>query len=189
MNSEQFQELISSLAKTPENPEVIYELAKLYEAVGQTAAAAALYVKAAEFGESSHVLLSYTALLKAALCLDNQGGRDTSVEHTLLLAQSFLPHRPESFFLLSRFYERRSRWQHAYTMSDLGILICADKYEPLPDYVEYPGKYGFLFEKAVCGWWLGRRDESVSLFTYLLDREEMAAEYLNLCLYNLSKIG
>jgi len=35
--------------------------------------------------------------------------------------------------------------------------------KPLRTNVEYPGKYGFLFEKSIAAWWWGKVDEARSL--------------------------
>ena len=40
-------------------------------------------------------------------------------------------------------------------------------------------------EKAVAGWWIGRKDESKTLFQHLLDDHKMSEEYVNGCLNNL----
>jgi hypothetical protein len=37
--------------------------------------------------------------------------------------------------------------------------------------VEYPGKLGFTFEKAVCAWWVGLWNESIDLFKELKDQD------------------
>ena len=57
--------------------------------------------------------------------------------------------------------------------------------QPLPVYVEYNGPYVLMFEKAVAGWWLGRKEESKELFHHLLDNVEMTQEYVNGCINNL----
>jgi hypothetical protein len=54
----------------------------------------------------------------------------------------------------------------------------------LPADTEYPGSYGFIFEKAVSGWWLGRREESSKLFDQLL-AQDIAQNYRSTIEYNL----
>jgi hypothetical protein len=43
--------------------------------------------------------------------------------------------------------------------------------------VEYPGKWGFLFEKSVVSWHMGRIDESIKLSTHLLENVTMDEDY------------
>jgi FkbM family methyltransferase len=98
-----------------------------------------------------------------------------------------MPNRPEGYFYLSRYNERMGNWQEAYTFADLGLRY-AERTEPLPVNVEYPGKYALLFEKAVSGWWLGRDKESHDIFKDLLNNYPIAPEYRNGILSNLKKI-
>ena len=102
-------------------------------------------------------------------------------------AIAYLPNRPEAYFLVSRIKERNKEYQECYTYAELGLLFATTTYnQPLPGYVEYNGSYCLLFEKAVAGWWIGRRDESKILFEHLLDNYEMSQEYVNGCLNNMS---
>jgi hypothetical protein len=55
----------------------------------------------------------------------------------------------------------------------------------LPIGVDYPGEYALVFEKAVSGWWIGRKDESEDLFKQLL-KQDIAEEYRIAVLGNLS---
>jgi FkbM family methyltransferase len=45
------------------------------------------------------------------------------------------------------------------------------KSTPLPIWVDYPGEYALDFEKAVTGWWVGRKDESWEIFQELLKKD------------------
>jgi hypothetical protein len=68
----------------------------------------------------------------------------------------------------------------------MGLLYATTTFNnPLPAYVDYNGSYCLLFEKAVAGWWLGRKEESKVLFQHLLDDHQMAPEYVSGCLNNL----
>ena len=51
--------------------------------------------------------------------------------------------------------------------------------------VEYPGAYGFVFEKAVSGWWIGLYDESLYLFRLLSKRTDLTSEHRNAVNNNL----
>ena len=58
----------------------------------------------------------------------------------------------------------------------------------LPVDVDFPGMYALSFEKAVAGWWIGREDESLNIFTQLL-QQDIREDYKNTVRYNLEKIG
>ncbi|WP_410954981.1 hypothetical protein, partial [Pseudomonas aeruginosa] len=67
-----------------------------------------------------------------------------------------IPNRPEAYFLLSRFHEMRHQWSDCYKYSSLGLSICDFSHPKTTSDVEYPGKYGLLFEKAISGWYWGK---------------------------------
>jgi hypothetical protein len=62
-------------------------------------------------------------------------------------------------------YEMCKEWNEGYTWAVVGEQL--EEHEPkdkLITNVEYPGKYGFTFERAVTAWWIGLWDESMHLF-------------------------
>lgn len=180
------KELTIGLSADPTNCEKNFELAEAYADQQQYASAAGFYLRAAEYGYQTHSLIAYTSLLKMAVCWSHQGDRTRTVHNNLLQAIAFLPARPEAYFLLSRIHERNKEYQQCYTYAELGLLYATSTYNnPLPGYVDYNGSYCLLFEKAVAGWWLGRREESKVLFQHLLDEHKMAPEYVNGCINNL----
>jgi hypothetical protein len=77
-----------------------------------------------------------------------------------------MPERPEAYFLLSRLYEVNKDWQEAYTFAIIGQGLSED-HPKLRTNVDYPGKYAFVFERAVAGWWIGLHEESIYLFKQL----------------------
>ena len=182
----QIEKLTIELSSDSFNPEKNFNLALEYERLGQLASAAGFYLRAAEFGYKTHPLIAYASLLKMALCFDQQKDRNGTVITNLLEAIAFLPGRPEAYFLLSIIYERSKKWHECYTFAELGLVASASAVNmPLPAFVDYHGSYCLKFEKAVSGWWIGRKDESKTIFTYLLDEYRMAPEYVNGCLNNL----
>lgn len=152
------------------NPVLNFEIAKKYEELGQTAAAISFYLRAAEYGYDSNSLIVYTSLLKMAFCFEDQKGREHSVSNYLLQAIEYMPTRPEAYFLLSRFYERNQKWQECYTFAEVGSMY-GSRVDPLPADVEYPGAYGFMFEKSVSSWWIGRKKEFIKLSSELLAKD------------------
>jgi len=172
----------------PKNPIYNFTLGKCYEDEGHTAAAASFYIRTAEFGYD--MLLTYESLLRVALCFYHQGSRMFTVKGILLRAISLMPERPEAYFLLSRTYEVNKDWQESYTFAVMGEnLKDKNPKEKLITNVEYPGEYGFTFERAVSGWWLGLWDESLFLFRELNKNKNMEAAYINSVKNNLANLG
>lgn len=180
------KDLAIDLASDTKNPTKNFALAEEYERLKQHASAAGFFLRAADLGYKTNPLLTYTALLKMALCFSRQNDRTATVLTTMHHAIAFMPGRPEAYFLLARFYEKNKDWQKAYTFAEVGLqLAMASVNSPLPGYVEYNGSYCLMFEKAVSGWWIGRKEESRVLFQHLLDNHEMSPEYVYGCLNNM----
>ena len=186
-DTQKIEELAVKLSTDPFNPEVNFALAVEYERLHQTASAVSFYLRTAEYGYNSHPILVYTSLLKVSLCIENQRDRVNSVSNCILQAISYLPTRPEAYFLLSRLYERQGAWQECYTFACVGLNL--QDGELLPADVEYSGRYVLLFEKAVSSWWVGRRDESISILQHLRTTGGLAKEYEDAVKQNLIRLG
>jgi len=169
--SNKINNLIVVLANDPFNPVLSLNIATEYENIGQTASAVSFYLRTAEYGYYSHPEHVYAALLKSAHCFSNQKNRENTVLNLYLKAIAYIPSRPEAWFLLARWYERNKKWQEAYTTAEVGISFGHLKSGPLPVWVEYPGEYGLRFEKAVSGWWVGRKDEAINIMRELLEED------------------
>lgn len=170
-----------------ENAEKNYNLARWYELQGHTAPALTYYLRAAERTEDKD--LAYTALIKGYSCYNSQGSRDHSAKILLQNAISFYPQRPEAYFLLSQFYERQENWQESYIYASIGLGTCNFNLPDLPIDVDYPGKYGLIFQKAVCGYWWGKGQESRILFQELIDNYKMEQMYYNIVVSNITRLG
>lgn len=190
---------LANYVADPRNPLYNFLLGKSYEDLGHTAAASGYYLRSAEYGNDD--LLSYEALLRMALCLNRQGSRVFTVKGVLLRAISLLPARPEAYFLLARTYEQNRDWQEAYTWAILGQNLTdpnrgcygsgggsRNVMKALITNVEYPGSYGFTFEKAVAGWWIGLYDESLYFFRQLSRNPNMLQEHIVAVNYNLNTL-
>lgn len=180
------KELAVELASNPFDVELNFKLAQAYDSEQQYASAAGFYLRAAEFGYKTHPLITYSSLLRMSLIWSIQGDRNKTVHSNLMQAMAYLPNRPEAYFLLSRINERNKQYQDCYTFAEMGLMYATNTFhQPLPIYVDYNGSYCLMFEKAVAGWWLGKKNESKSLFQHLLDEHKMSPEYVNGCLNNL----
>lgn len=171
----------------PENPLYNFALGRWYENQGHTAAAAGYYVRTAEFSKDD--LLCYEALLRVGICFSQQGSRTFVVKGLFLRAISLIPDRPEAYFLLSECYEHNKDWQEAYTFASMGEKLKVKDFPQLRTNVDYPGTYGFLFEKAVAGWWIGLYDESLYLFRKLRKATNMLPKHIQSVQNNLNNLG
>lgn len=182
------EELIKYVHDT-ENPELNYNLALEYENLKQYAGAVSFYLRCAERTDDKE--LAYVCLLKAASCINAQGDRMTSVRGLYKHAITLMPERPEAYFLLSRHYEWIKEYADAYVFAEIALKYCDFNLKPLKIYVDYPGKYGLIFEKAVSGWWWGKSSETRKLFHLLADEynHEMNEIYLDAVQNNLSTLG
>jgi GR25 family glycosyltransferase involved in LPS biosynthesis len=169
-----------------ENPIRNYELARWYHSQKQTASAITYYLRAADRTEDS--LLAYECLIHMASCFHDQKNRNYTVKGLYQHAINLLPKRPEAYFLLSRHEEWNKMYSDSYTTATLGLNVCDFDLEPLTN-VDYPGKYGLIFEKAVCSYWWGKSQESRDLFQDLKNNYELDKTYYDLVAMNLQNLG
>lgn len=176
--------LIYDLSKSPFDPAKNFAVAAEYERINQTASAVSFYLRTAEYGRITHPLLVYTSLLKLAHCFADQKDRQYTVTNCLLQAASFDPSRREAYFFLAQYCEREQQWQECMTWTSIGLA--QSEKESLPLDTGYK-TYGLLFERAVCAYWLGRKDMSLELFTHLRALD-LAPEYRSSVEDNLRRL-
>jgi len=185
----QLEQLLHEYSLDTENPEHNFNLGLWYEKEGHTAPALSYFLRCAERAYESDSDLAYEALIRGSYCYEKQGTRDGSARSMLWQAQAFRTDRPEAYFLLSRFAERREWWQDCYMNADLALRYCNFDCPPLRTNVEYPGKHGLLFEKAVSAWWWGKSTECKSLFVDILENYNISDDDRKIVYNNLKKIG
>ena len=156
----------------PDDAVINFNLGQEYEQMGQTVAAISFYFRTAERSDDN--TLQYEALLRMALCFDRQRTRDDTQKVLLQKAMTLIMDRPEAHFLLARFHERQQQWHEGWTASIVALKVCRWDHAPLITHVEYPGKWGLLFENGVCAWWVGHTEESRRImfdlrYSYALD--------------------
>lgn len=186
-SNELIERLVVDASSDPLNPEKNFWIAAEYEKLGQTASAVSFYLRAAEYGVSTHPLIAYNSLLRISICIDGQNNRNLTVTNVLLQAIAYLPNRPEAYFLYSKFHSRQKNWQEAYTFAQLGLLSSIVEDDLLLS-IGYPGQCGLLFEKAFSAWWIGRKEESKKIFLKLSNDKNLNEEYSSLVQNNLEKM-
>lgn len=183
----ELEELLVSYSKDTENPYPNFAMGLWYQRYGHTAPALSYFLRAAE--RSTDDIFSYESLIHCHHCYDKQGTRDGTAISLLQQAICLMPKRPEAYFLLARFHERRHQWNDCYKYASLGLSICDFDLPPLKTDVEYPGHHGLLFEKAVSGWWWGKTEESKNLFLDLYNNHTLDPVYHSSVVENLKLFG
>jgi hypothetical protein len=180
---------INKYAYDTENAEKNYNLALLYDKIGQTASAITYYLRGSERTEDKE--LSYECLIRLAHCFERQGNRRHTVIIMLMHAICLLPNRPEAYYLLSRIREKSSEYVEAYMLAQIALGVCYFNLPPLRTDVGYPGKWALVFEKAVSSWHWGKTQESKELFKHLSDNymSVMPSDHRICVLQNLQKLG
>jgi hypothetical protein len=148
-----------------ENPEYNFNLAVEYEKLGQTASAISYYLRAAD--RSVGTELAYESLIRMAFCFNKQKNRWYTVKSLLHHAITVLPKRPEAYYILSRYEEWNKNYYESYSLANTALSFCNFDLESLRTNVEYPGKYGLIFEKAISSYWWGKSKECRELFNLL----------------------
>lgn len=179
------EEILEKYCMDTENPDLNFNVALWYENAGHNSAALSYFLRCAE--RSSEKLLAYEALIHASNCYDRQGTRDTTAKGILQQAMCLLPERPEARYLLSKFSRNREWWQDCYIYASEAIDNCNFDCQPLKTNVEYPGKYGLLYEKALASWWWGKVEESIFLLRDIKENYEVLNSDLQLIEEHLKK--
>jgi len=158
-------------------------IADYYYTAGQFAGALSFYLRAAELTDNQD--LQYYSLIKAGRCLEIPGNRRHTVRTLFSHAINVFPNRPEAYYFMSRNHEWSQEWIPSYTYANLGLILSSgDKDHRYINLVEYPGKHGLIFQKAISGWWWGKCSESRNL------HKQLISEYFNVLDQNyLTAIG
>ena len=176
------KQLIHKYIENPLDDKACYDVAIEYYRQGHTASAMGYFLRCAEITEDD--LLAYKSLLYSALALYHQGNRLYATTGCILHAISILPERPEAWYLYSRTLEVEGKWQESYSTACSALKLCDFKLDPLTE-LEYPGRYGLLFEKAVTGWRIGRNVECREIFSHLYFNVDMDPGYTQLVNNNM----
>lgn len=171
----------------PEDPLTNFNLGQEYESIGQTGAAISFYLRTAERTQDDN--LQYEALLRMALCFERQRTRDDTQKVLLQKAMTLIMDRPEAYFLLARAHERQEQWHEGWTVSSMALKVCRWDHPPLNTNVEYPGKWGLLFEQGVCAWWVGHTEESRQIMFDLRYSWPLDQMHREACERNLQMCG
>ena len=178
-------DLVIKLSEDAFNADLNFEVAQEYLRLNQTASAVSFYLRCAEYGGKDNPKV-YASLLKMAQCFDDQKGREFSVTNCLLQAIAYDDFRPEAYLLLSQYHERMGNWQECYTFATIGYGWSFGS-DSIPADVGYYGGYCLRFQMGVSAWWIGRREESLSILRSLAS-QDLNPIYVTAVRNNLDKI-
>jgi len=183
------KELIDYIQDT-ESDIANFNLAVWYENQNHFSPACSYYLRCAETTKNDS--LAYECLLHLYVCNKQLSNRDYTCENLLKSALNLSPQKPETYFLLSQFYERKSNWMDSYLYSSLGLNL--PNCEPSifkKDNFGYESKYMLIFQKAVASWWYGKPKEARMLFRKIKDEygDKLNEHYFKLTEKNLIALG
>ena len=181
----QLNKAINAFIKQPNNPKVCIKVADIYYDLNQYGAAISYYLRAAELTDNDS--LAYYALLRNAIMLRKQGKRDGTFKNQVLHAITLCPDRPEGYLMIARFLQEKGINHDGHMMASIGLKMCKD-FTPNPS-LDFPGKYGLLFFKAVTAYSIAKFTESRDIFKQLRDwKEPIADPYKTSIDANLDKL-
>ena len=136
----------------PQNPNINFDLAYMYEKLGQTAAAISYYLRTTERTEDKN--LQFESMLRVGMCFESQRNRNFTVAGTYNRAITINPHRMEGYYLIAKHYLQINDHQAAYLYSTLGLEL-ADEENNLRTDIQYPGRYAMEYIQAKSGYFVG----------------------------------
>ena len=186
LESNRIQPHLEKYVANPTDPELNFMMALEYDNLGQHASAVSYYLRTAERAEDE--LLKYECLIRASICFERQGSRNFTVKGLLQHAVAIMPHRPEAYYHLSRFYEHKhddGHWNDTYMIATIGESVADNVNSGLRTDVSYLGKDHLRFQKALSGWNCGLCDESRAIFKDLMRSKQLPDDYKKIVYNNL----
>jgi hypothetical protein len=161
----------------PHVPEANFALGRWYEEQGHDAPAVSFYLRAAEFAEEvgfdedpGLLTLAYESLLRAHFCIDRQRTRELTAKSLLQRAIALAPLRPEAYYLLAKFEQRKANWVEVYMLCNIGQSLNTPS-PPLSSSIGYHGLESFLLPLALSAYYWGRGTEARKIL------QEITAHY------------
>ena len=159
--------LLNDVVLDYSNSEKIYKLAREYDRLEQGSAAFSYYLRAADMSPGKtfeEKFLQYKCMIRSSFIYERNGNRDHSVEGLLKIAIETLPNRPEAYYFLGKFKQRKNDWREAMMYAKIGISFIDDTSSEESDSdLNYPGHAALKLLYARAKWKTDGRDESKNL--------------------------
>lgn len=159
--------LLNDVVLDYSNPDKIYKLAREYDRLEQGSGAFSFYLRAADMSPGKtfeEAWLQYKCMILSSFIYDRNSGRDHSVEGLLKIAIETLPNRPEAYYFLSKFKQRKNDWREAMMYAKIGLSFIDDLECEEPDGdLDYPGHNALKLLYARAKWKTDGRDESKNI--------------------------
>jgi SAM-dependent methyltransferase/tetratricopeptide (TPR) repeat protein len=166
--------LLAEVQRNPSDGRSVFYLAQSYYDLGDFARARDWYGRRSQMGGWDEEI--YVAMLRYADSMSELGEPWPDVQDAYLRAWEFRPIRAEALFTIAYHCRTNKRYQLGYMFAKQAAAI------PLPqnDILFVGGDvhaWRALDEQAVCASWIGKYDEAVALFGYLLAGTDLPAEH------------
>lgn len=184
----ELQKQLHNYIQTPQDAYVNAKLGEEYEKIGQGAAAHSYFLRAAELLHDSDPKMAYNCFLKTWKQLNITTRRPDFEQGQLQAAIAYAPNRPEAYYHLSVWHSNKKEWMLSYMYACLGKDNSKENI-PLTYDIGYPGDFVFDFQKAFTGWYIGKRDQSKSLFLELGKLKDIPQNFKEIISENIRDFG
>ena len=160
------------------NSEKIYKLAREYDKLEQGSAAFSYYLRAADMSPgktAAEKWLQYKCMILGSFIYERNDNRDHSVEGLLKIAIDTCPDRPEAYYFLSKFKQKKNDWREAMMYAAIGLEFESWK-SVYDDDLNYPGINALRLLYARAKWKTDGRDESKNLAFDLKYKHRISSE-------------
>jgi hypothetical protein len=160
------------------NTEKIYKLAREYDRLEQGSAAFSYYLRAADMSPcktDAEIWLQYKCMILGSFIYERNGNRDHSVEGLLKIAIDTCPDRPEAYYFLSKFKQKKNDWRESMMYAAIGLKFESWK-SVYDDDLNYPGINALRLLYARAKWKTDGRDESKNLAFDLKYKHRVSSE-------------
>ena len=168
-------DLLHDVVLDYQNPFKIYKLAREYDRLEQGAGAFSWYLRAADMADGDNYAerwIQYKCMILGSFIYERSENRGHSVEGLLKIAIETMPDRPEAYYFMAKYKQKREDWRESMMYAAIG-LSHSDGVEPIDNDLDYPGKNSLRLLYAKAKWKTDGRDTSKNLAFDLKYRENL----------------
>lgn len=161
--------LLAEVHRNPDDSRSVFYLAQSYRDYGDLRSARQWYTRRVEMGGWPEEV--YFSLQRVAECTAGLNEPWPMVQHALLKAWAYRPSRAEPLCAIASHYRAEREWQLGYLFAEQAARI------PMPENALFVTADVYtvtaLDEQAICGYWLGKHEESFTICHRLLARDDL----------------